>query len=59
MKLLFGTLTCPECGLKQKMEMPSKGCLYFYKCDGCGKLISGKNKCVFCSYGDKKCQIGC
>ncbi len=57
MKTTF--LKCPECEHKQKMEIPKNVCTQFYKCDGCGKLIKGKGKCIFCSYADKKCPSGC
>ncbi|MBI2232616.1 MAG: hypothetical protein HYU56_01745 [Candidatus Aenigmarchaeota archaeon] len=59
MKKLAGTLTCPECGHKQKMEIPKKVCMHFYKCEKCKKLIKGKDKCIFCSYADRKCPSGC
>jgi hypothetical protein len=59
MKNLIGTLTCPECRHKQKMEIPTKGCMYFYVCENCKKIIKGKNRCVFCSYADKECPDKC
>lgn len=59
MKKLIGTLTCPECRHKKKMEIPTDRCIYFYKCDRCGKLIKGKEKCIFCEYADRKCPSGC
>jgi len=58
-KKLFGTLTCPECGHKQKMEIPQTLCRHAYKCDNCKKNIKGKKKCIFCEYADKRCPIGC
>ncbi len=54
-----GTLTCPECGQEQGMEIPTKSCVPFYNCTGCGKLISAKKSCcVFCDYGDRPCLVG-
>ncbi len=55
---LIGTLTCPECGHKQEMEIPQTTCQAFYDCEGCKKQIKPtKSCCVFCDYGDKKCPI--
>lgn len=54
-----GTLTCPICGYKQKMEIPRDMCIQAYKCNGCGNLIYRKEKCcIFCDYGDKPCYYG-
>lgn len=58
MKDHAGTLTCPECGHKQKMEIPSKSCIPFYICESCGKTIQAKSCCVFCDYADKACPVG-
>lgn len=55
----IGTLTCPECGSKQKMEIPTNSCVPFYKCNGCEKMVSAKKSCcVFCDYADKSCPVG-
>ncbi len=55
-KKIVGNITCPECGHKQLMEIPTSLCIAFYKCDKCGKTIySKKSCCVFCDYGDRKC----
>lgn len=53
------TLTCPECGYKQEGEIPTKSCVPFYVCRGCGRTIKAKGEecCVFCSYADKKCPV--
>lgn len=52
------TLICPKCGHKQEEEIPSDACVPFYKCGGCGELISAKDKCcVFCEYSDTKCPV--
>ncbi len=56
---MIGTLRCPKCYHKQKMEIPKEKCVHFYKCESCKKFIQGKGKCVFCSYSDKKCPSGC
>ncbi len=51
------TLTCPKCGAKQEVKMPTDACQHFYKCRKCGEMlkpIEGKC-CVFCSYADTKC----
>jgi len=51
------TLTCPECGLGQRVEMPTDACQHFYRCVGCNALLKPKDGdcCVFCSYGDIPC----
>ncbi|MDP3994311.1 MAG: GDCCVxC domain-containing (seleno)protein [bacterium] len=55
---LKSTITCPECGFKKEEPMPTDACQFFYICSNCKKTIkSGKGDCcVFCSYGDSKCQ---
>ncbi|MBI2672068.1 hypothetical protein HYX16_03990 [Candidatus Woesearchaeota archaeon] len=58
MKEIHGNVTCPKCGHVQKMNIPADSCIPFYKCNGCKKTISAKEKCcVFCDYGDKTCQV--
>jgi len=54
---LFSTLQCPECGHREREEMPTNACQYFYDCKGCGALLKPKHGdcCVFCSYGDVAC----
>lgn len=55
---LIGNVTCPKCGHKQPMEIPTHSCQVFYKCGGCSKTISAKKSCcVFCDYGDRKCPV--
>ena len=51
------TLTCPQCGAKQGVEMPLNACQYFYKCTSCGAMLKPKEGecCVFCSYADTQC----
>ncbi|MCL4416897.1 MAG: hypothetical protein M1308_23055 [Actinobacteria bacterium] len=50
-------LTCPKCSTKQKVDMPTNACQYFYKCISCNEIIKPKEGdcCVFCSYADIKC----
>ncbi|RMF94027.1 MAG: hypothetical protein D6734_08710 [Candidatus Schekmanbacteria bacterium] len=54
---LESTITCPECGYKEKEKMPLDSCLFFYECKGCGRVLRPKEGdcCVFCSYGDIPC----
>ena len=53
------TLTCPQCGHKQKGKIPTTSCVPFYVCKGCKKTIKaeGEDCCVFCSYADKQCPL--
>ncbi|MCG2691588.1 hypothetical protein L6272_02030 [Microgenomates group bacterium] len=53
----IASLTCPRCGKMQKVKMPTNACQHFYKCSGCGEMLSPKKGdcCVFCSYADTKC----
>lgn len=55
--ILFSTLTCPECGFAEKLEMPLNSCLFFHTCSSCGVRLKPKagDCCVFCSYGDVPC----
>jgi len=58
-KNMNATITCPECGYKQNIDVPKDKCLPFYQCDGCRKLIKAKKGscCVICDYSDKKCPV--
>lgn len=57
-KIIRSTLTCPECGHKQKETIPTDRCVPFYNCDNCKKTIAAKKECcVFCDYGDKDCPV--
>lgn len=50
-------LTCPVCGHKAELEMPSDACQFFHECEACKTVLrplSG-DCCVFCSYGSVKC----
>lgn len=51
------TITCPNCGEKQEVEMPTDACQHFYTCPHCGKVLKPKEGdcCVFCSYADTQC----
>lgn len=55
--ILFSTLTCPECGHGEKLEMPPHACQSFHTCSGCGVRLKARDGdcCVFCSYGDVPC----
>jgi len=54
-----GTITCPQCGHSQSMQIPVGMCQAFYRCDGCKNLMKAeKSCCVFCDYGDRKCPVG-
>lgn len=47
-------ITCPKCGVKQEVEMPTNACQYFYECTNCNTMLKPKEKdcCVFCSYSE-------
>ena len=36
---LFSTITCPKCGHREKEEMPTNACQFFYHCKGCGERL--------------------
>lgn len=50
-------LTCPKCGTKQEVEMPTDACQHFYEWQSCHDRLKPKEGdcCVFCSYADSKC----
>ncbi|MHA1114363.1 MAG: GDCCVxC domain-containing (seleno)protein [Alphaproteobacteria bacterium] len=54
---LESVLTCPHCGVRETLAMPTDACLYFHECAGCGALLKPKTGdcCVFCSYGTVPC----
>jgi hypothetical protein len=55
----YSTLTCPNCGYKQKEKIPTNRCVISYKCNSCGSTIIAKESCcIFCDYGDKPCPVG-
>jgi len=51
------TITCPKCGERDVLVMPTTYCQCMYECRGCGAAINRKPGycCVFCSYSDKTC----
>lgn len=51
------TLTCPECGHRETLTMPTDACLYFHECSGCHTLLRPRagDCCVFCSYATVAC----
>ncbi|MBL4762005.1 MAG: hypothetical protein JKY93_04815 [Gammaproteobacteria bacterium] len=56
-------MTCPECGFKEVLTMPTDACLWFHECSDCKALLKPKKGdcCVFCSYGSVPCppiQLG-
>lgn len=54
---LESEITCPECGVKAREQMPTNACMFFYECKGCLTLLSPNagDCCVFCSFGSVKC----
>lgn len=50
-------LSCPECGHKELLTMPTDACQWFYECPACHTLLKPKagDCCVFCSYGSVPC----
>lgn len=54
---LTATLTCPACGTRTSMAMPTDACMFFFPCPGCGVTLKPKRGdcCVFCSYADRRC----
>ena len=50
-------LTCPECGYRKILKMPTDACQWFYECSNCHALLKPKKGdcCVFCSYGSVPC----
>jgi hypothetical protein len=53
------TVTCPHCGFEKEETMPTDACQYFYRCEGCGRVLKPREGdcCVFCSYGTVKCPF--
>ena len=59
-------LTCPECGFKELLTMPTDACQWFHECGHCKVLLKPLKGdcCVFCSYGSVPCppiqlETGC
>lgn len=53
----IANLKYPYCGYIMKVEIPQKGCLVFWKCQKCQKLIATPKGecCVIYAYSDQKC----
>ncbi len=51
------TLSCPHCGHRDTLTMPTDACQFFHECAKCGALLKplAGDCCVFCSYGDVAC----
>jgi len=51
------TLTCPHCGHRETLRMPTDSCQWFHACAGCGAVLRPRpgDCCVFCSYGSAPC----
>lgn len=54
---LHSTITCPRCSHAETEMMPTKACLWFYFCKGCGTKLRPKSgdRCAFCAYGSMPC----
>jgi len=50
-------LTCPHCGFKESLQMPTDSCQWFHECKQCQQLLKPLQGdcCVFCSYGSVAC----
>lgn len=57
MIVLDSTIVCPLCGHAKTEQMVGDECQWYYKCDGCGALLSPEagDCCIFCSHGDTPC----
>jgi hypothetical protein len=57
MPALRSILTCPHCGTRETLTMPTDACLFFHLCNGCGRRLRPRpgDCCVFCSFGDVPC----
>ena len=51
------TITCPKCGSRATVTMPTDVCQYFYECGSCSAILCPQKGdcCVFCSYGTVPC----
>jgi hypothetical protein len=54
---ISATITCPQCGRHQLVEMSTDACQIRYTCPGCGIVLRPLpgDCCVFCSYADYPC----
>ena len=50
-------MTCPKCGFKKMVTMPTDVCVLKYTCEKCKAEMFPKKGdcCVYCTYGTKKC----
>lgn len=50
-------ITCPKCGAKETLTMPTDQCQIKYTCQSCKAESFPKDGdcCVFCTYGNHKC----
>ncbi len=50
-------VTCPQCGVSKREDMPTDACQFYYECTACHALLRPKpgDCCVFCSYGSVPC----
>lgn len=57
MPILNSTLSCPHCGTRKLLTMPTDSCQWLYTCETCQAVLKPKpgDCCVFCSYGDVPC----
>jgi len=55
--IIESELTCPECGFKEILTMPTDACIWFHECASCHALLEPLKGdcCVFCSYGSVPC----
>jgi hypothetical protein len=51
------TITCPHCGGREEVSMPTDACQIRYICPRCGALLRPLpgDCCVFCSYASHRC----
>lgn len=47
--VLESIITCPKCDHKQKEQMPTNACQWFYKCKNCNEILKPKQGdcCIF------------
>jgi hypothetical protein len=55
--IIIATLTCPDCGFNQDVDMLENASVQFHTCVQCQARIKAKSGtcCVFCSYADIPC----
>ena len=54
---LQSEITCPKCGKKEMLKMPTDQCQIKFTCNNCKTDLYPKEGdcCVFCTYGNHKC----